>query len=150
MSKAEKILSHSVEETLTFARKFARRLKPGDVVALTGNLGSGKTTFIKGLAAGLGLRDAHRVKSPTFVLMHVYPSKIPLYHFDLYRLETEKEITATGLEEFVHDPRAITCVEWAEKAGPLLPPSAYRIRLEIVGENERRFTLDGKRRKRGV
>lgn len=126
---------------MALAKKFARTLKPGNVVALSGGLGSGKTTFIKGIALGLGLRDADEVKSPTFVLMHVYKTRIPLYHFDLYRLETPQEVEALGFEDFAGDPKAITCVEWAEKAKGLLPAAAREVRLEIAGENSRRIVI---------
>lgn len=141
MPRPKSFLSQSAKETMALAKEFARKLKPGAVVALTGDLGSGKTTFIKGVALGLGLRDPDRVKSPTFVIMHIYPTKVPLYHFDLYRLESLAEIEAVGFEEFVHDPHAITCVEWAEKAEKLLPRWAQRVQLKITGENERRMVI---------
>ena len=126
---------------MALARKFSSTLKPGSVIALTGGLGSGKTTFIKGIAMGLGLPNPDCVTSPTFVLMHVYKTRVPLYHFDLYRLETPREIEALGLEDFAYDATAITCVEWAEKAGRLLPRGARKVRLEIAGEQERRIVI---------
>lgn len=124
---------------MKIASRFAKKLEAGSVVALEGNLGSGKTTFIKGMALGLGLKDPDEVKSPTFVLMHVYPTRIPLYHFDLYRLEGKNEIEGMGLDEFIYDPEAITCIEWAEKARGLLPASAYCVSFEITGKRTRRI-----------
>lgn len=121
MSKTLEQTTNSEEETIAFAKQFGKTLKPGTVIALHGNLGAGKTTFIKGLAMGLGLKDQDDVKSPTFALMHTYETKIPLYHFDLYRLETSGEIANIGFEEFVNDAGAITCVEWGERAKELLP-----------------------------
>ena len=136
---SQEFSSRSLEETLSFAKNYSAKLKPGAVLALTGDLGSGKTTFIKGLAAGLGLKDADEVKSPTFALMHVYQARFPIYHFDLYRLDSAKEVEEIGFEEFINDPKAISCVEWAEKAGLLLPPQTQWLRFEVTGETCRRI-----------
>ncbi|MBI3307366.1 MAG: tRNA (adenosine(37)-N6)-threonylcarbamoyltransferase complex ATPase subunit type 1 TsaE [Candidatus Omnitrophica bacterium] len=141
MTKSQKIVSSSVEETVSIAKKFAAGLKAGNVLALEGDLGSGKTTFVKGIASGLGLNDSDAVKSPTFVLMHIYPTRIPLYHFDLYRLEGNADLAAVGLEDFIYDPKAITCVEWAEKAGNFFPSSTYRIALKILGSDKRQIEI---------
>lgn len=103
-------------------------------------MGSGKTTFVKGIALGLGLKKADEVKSPTFVLMHVYPTKIPLYHFDLYRLEGDKDYRAIGLEEFINHPAAISCIEWADKA-PQIFESAYHVRMAVCGQSSRRIEI---------
>lgn len=135
-------ITHSEKETIAVAKVFAKTLKPGAVISLRGNLGAGKTTFIKGLALGLGLKDQDEVKSPTFALMHTYETKIPLYHFDLYRLESDGEIANIGFEEFVNDPSAITCVEWGERAKELLPASAISIELEALGPTERRVIIN--------
>jgi len=141
MLKRRTFLSHSPKQTIAFAKKFARELRPGSAVSLEGNLGSGKTTFIKGVALGLGLYDSQGVKSPTFVLMHVYPTPRPLYHFDLYRLETLKELQEIGFEEFIRDPNAVSCIEWGEKAKGLLPPNVYHVNLEIVNYSSRRIII---------
>lgn len=142
MHPANLIVSKSPEETMAFAARFALKLKPGSVLCLEGPLGSGKTTFIKGLAQGLGVKRPDQVKSPTFVLMHVYPSKIPLYHFDCYRLDSIEELENIGFEEFVTDPKAISCVEWAEKAGGLIPPHARHLCFEILDANRRQIITD--------
>jgi len=135
------IQTNSPQETVAFSRSVALELKPGTVLCLEGQLGSGKTTFIKGLAEGLGLKHPEQVKSPTFVLMHIYKAKIPIYHFDCYRLNTREELEDIGFQDFVNDPQAISCVEWAEKAGDLIPPTARHIRFEILGASRRRITL---------
>lgn len=126
---------------MDLARTFAKTLKPGSVVSLRGNLGSGKTTFIKGVALGLGLKDSDEVKSPTFALMRLYETKIPLYHFDLYRLGSLGEIAHIGFEEFVNNPEVITCVEWGERAKDLLPASTISVELSVRGQAERRIIM---------
>ncbi len=139
--KSAKQISRSPHETILFAQKFAKNLKPGSIISLEGNLGSGKTTFIKGIARGLGLSRKEEVKSPTFVLMHIYPTPIPLYHFDLYRLETPKELEAIGFEEFIYNPKAISCVEWGEKAENLLPETSYHVELKFVNDHTREIRI---------
>lgn len=139
--KKQTAITSSPQETIEFAKHFAAGLKPGTVLCLEGQLGSGKTTFIKGLAEGLGLKHPEQVKSPTFVLMHIYKAKMPLYHFDCYRLNSLEELENIGFQDFVNDPGAISCVEWAEKAANLLPVTARHIRFEILGATQRRITL---------
>lgn len=141
VATTKEILSRSARETISYAKAFAGKLKAGDVVALSGELGSGKTTFVKGVALGLGLRDADEVKSPTFTILHVYPARIPLYHVDLYRLDHAAEIAAIGFEEWVENPGAIVCVEWAEKAKDLLPAGTHWVRLELTAADSRRILL---------
>jgi tRNA threonylcarbamoyladenosine biosynthesis protein TsaE len=125
-------------ETLAFARQLAPGLKPGDVVALCGDLGAGKTQFVKGLAEGLGyLGD---VTSPTFTLIHEYfGGLMPLYHFDFYRLETEAEVLAVGLEEYLASD-GVCVFEWADKFRDLLPAHTRWFHLSISGENRRMIT----------
>lgn len=136
--------SFSPDDTMKIAEDFARTLRPGTVIALHGNLGAGKTTFIKGLAQGLGLKKGHEVTSPTFALMHIYPTNPPLYHFDLYRLDSPKEIADIGFEEHINDPKAITCVEWAEKGEVFFPSSAIHVFFEPLHENERQIRIESK------
>lgn len=135
------IKCHSEKQTLAAARKFAKSLKAGDVLALEGDLGSGKTTFVKGVAKGLGLKGTEDVTSPTFSLMNIYPSNPVLYHFDLYRLTGVKELESIGFEEFTGDPRAISCIEWAERARNLLPYHAKKIKFEVLDEKSRKITF---------
>ena len=139
--KQRSVITGSAQETIEFAKVFAKDLKPGTVLCLEGQLGSGKTTFIKGLAKGLGLKHPEQVKSPTFVLMHVYKAKIPLYHFDCYRLDSTEELENIGFEDFVNDPAAIACVEWAEKAKALIPSHACHIHFEILDASKRSITI---------
>jgi len=139
----------SVEETWALARKLAAELKPGDVVCLEGDLGAGKTTFTQGLAAALGV--AGRVNSPTFCIvqehrtpasnLHLTPTPVLLVHMDLYRLHGEGDVIAVGWEDFLSEG-AILVVEWPERAGSLIPPTAQHVvftRLE--GEESRRIVL---------
>ena len=113
---------------MEFGRQLACTLKPGDVVALSGDLGAGKTCLVKGIAAGLGI--TREITSPTFTIIHEYP---PLAHVDLYRLDS---IHGIGLEEYFSAPW-ITVIEWAEKIE--LPSHARRIRLTVTDENTRRI-----------
>ncbi|HNX68787.1 MAG TPA: tRNA (adenosine(37)-N6)-threonylcarbamoyltransferase complex ATPase subunit type 1 TsaE [Candidatus Omnitrophota bacterium] len=139
--KKRTFFTSSAKETIEFAKKFAKTVKPGTVFCLEGQLGSGKTTFVKGLAEGLGMKRPEQVKSPTFVLMHVYKAKVSLYHFDCYRLDSVEELEEIGLDDFVNDPNAISCVEWAEKAKNLLPSTSRHISFEILGPTKRRISI---------
>lgn len=141
MKNKDIFVTHSSQETVDTACQFAARIKPGDIVALHGELGSGKTTFIKGIAKGLGVTDVNTVKSPTFVLMHVYHGRIPVYHFDLYRLDSQKDVDSIGLDEFLNDPQAVACVEWAEKADAVFRSPAYHIDLAIEGPSRRKIRI---------
>lgn len=109
-------------------------------MALFGPLGGGKTTFVKGIAAGLKTKDA--VTSPTFVLLNVYSSKIPLYHFDFYRLEQASQLEALNLEDFLYG-KGVCLIEWPELVLPLLDRPFYRVGFEINGENERKIEIGG-------
>lgn len=129
---------HSVEETWEKARQLAAELKPGDVVCLEGDLGAGKTTFTKGLAAALGVTG--RVASPTFCLVQEHRSKDTLLvHMDLYRLTSEADVLAIGWEDYLNEG-AILVVEWPERARGLIPSTAQHVvfrRLE--GEESRKL-----------
>jgi tRNA threonylcarbamoyladenosine biosynthesis protein TsaE len=139
--KKRAVITSSAQETIKFAKGFAKELKPGAVLCLEGQLGSGKTTFIKGLAEGLGLQRPEQVKSPTFVLMHIYKAKMPLYHFDCYRLNSLEELENIGFQDFVSDPKAISCVEWAGKAGALIPEDARHVHFEILSASQRSISI---------
>jgi tRNA threonylcarbamoyladenosine biosynthesis protein TsaE len=125
----------SPAETIACARELAARLKPGDVVALTGDLGAGKTCFVKGLAA------TDNVTSPTYTLVHEYRGRVPLYHIDLYRLDSVHQALDIGIEEYLPSPDGITVIEWAERITPLLPAGTIRVRIEITGENTRHIEV---------
>jgi tRNA threonylcarbamoyladenosine biosynthesis protein TsaE len=126
------IISRSAAETMEFGRQLAATLKPGDVVALSGDLGAGKTCLVKGLAAGLGI--THEVTSPTFTLIHEYP---PLAHVDLYRIDS---VYGIGLEEYFGG-RWITVIEWAEKIEAQLPARTKRIRLTVLDDTSRQIDV---------
>jgi len=147
------ILTKNTEETKEFGRKFGAELKVNRkkavVLALTGELGSGKTTFVQGLAEGLGIKQ--RIISPTFILVRKY--KIPfshqplaisyLYHIDLYRLEKniEGEVNNLGIEDFWKSPENVIVIEWAEKIKSMIPKSTIWIKFENLGEDKRRISL---------
>ncbi len=121
------ITTHSAEETLEAGRQIAATLRKGDVLAITGDLGAGKTQLVKGLASGLGI--AQEVTSPTFTLIHEYPGgKFPLYHIDLYRLDSPEEALKIGLDEYLGGG-GVTVIEWADKFVELIPAEARWVRL---------------------
>lgn len=131
---------HSVEETWALAREFAKELKTGDVVCLEGELGAGKTTFVQGLAAALGVPG--RVTSPTFCIVqeHAADGRL-LVHMDLYRLRGEEDVEAIGWEDYL-SRGAILAVEWPDRAGSLLPPSARHVFFRHAGEENRQIAID--------
>lgn len=135
-------ISNSHLETKKIGEEFGKNLKKGYVICLYGNLGAGKTTFVQGMAKGLGIE--RRIISPTFVILRSYKiknqkSKVKIasqnlkvfYHIDLYRIENEKEIEGLGLEEILNDKNSIVAIEWPEKLGSKLP----KIRTDIYFEN---------------
>lgn len=125
------ILSRSPAETKLLAQALAKWLQGGEVIALTGSLGSGKTTFIKGLGRGLKIRE--NIASPTFVIM--IPYKIPgrerktFYHFDLHRIKKARELIELGFQDIVQNPKAIAAIEWPEVSEELLPKRALRLKF---------------------
>ncbi len=137
-------ISENSEETYTLAELITARVKPGQVIALKGDLGSGKTTFTKGVARALGIKQ--HITSPTFLIVKTYDvpqEKInKLYHLDLYRLQSEKEIEEIGIKEILRDPHGIVIIEWAERMGNLLPKDRIEIDFEYVDENKRKITLN--------
>ncbi len=145
MTTSQTVETRSVEETIAFGERLAATLQRGDVLALSGELGSGKTALVKGIARGLGV--AQDVTSPTFTLIHEYgDGRLPLFHIDLYRLDSVAQALAIGIEDYLNGSPAsggqgVTVIEWAEKIEPLLPERARRIRIESLGENVRRIEV---------
>ena len=137
-------ISKSVKETLSLGEKLARRLKKGDLVALIGDLGSGKTVLTKGLAKGLGVKNSRYVNSPTFVIIKEYKGKLPLYHFDLYRLDHPGSLDSDNFKEYFYGD-GVTVVEWADKIKGLLPKKRLEIRMFIAGEDRRKIDIKVKR-----
>jgi len=130
---SEQILTKSEQETVDFAIAFAKELKPGDVVALEGDLGSGKTAFCRGVCAGLGFGGA--VNSPSYAIVHEYPNNPPIYHLDLYRLKNANDLYDLGLDNF---SKGITLIEWPRNF-PL--NVTHSVVFKIIGENEREFSI---------
>jgi tRNA threonylcarbamoyladenosine biosynthesis protein TsaE len=134
------IESHRASETEKLGRLMGQFLEPGSIVALSGELGSGKTRFVKGLASGLGVAKNCHVSSPSFVLINEYPGRIPLYHLDLYRLSRGKDLEEMGLDEYLFG-EGVTTIEWAEKATSIMPPQHIWIDIQWTGPNSRRLTI---------
>ncbi|WP_290934267.1 tRNA (adenosine(37)-N6)-threonylcarbamoyltransferase complex ATPase subunit type 1 TsaE [Fibrobacter sp.] len=130
---------YSEEETYNWAVEFGKSLKPGDMVALYGNLGAGKTVMSRGICKGLGFEGS--VCSPTYTILHEYPNDPPLFHFDLYRLEPGAELYEVG---FDHDylSRGVTLIEWPERLDGQTYDVTYKINIEIVSENVREVTVE--------
>ena len=131
-----KKISKSVEETVEIGAKFAKGLKRGDCVALIGDLGAGKTVFTKGVAKGLGVKNARYVNSPTFVIIKEYEGRFPLYHFDLYRLDGHSGNDFMNYEEYFYGD-GITVIEWADKIRELLPDGYWEVSLKATDEKRR-------------
>ena len=138
-----KVISRSIEETIELGAKLAKKLKKGDCVALVGDLGSGKTVFTKGIAKGLGVKGARYVNSPTFVIIKEYKGKVPLYHFDLYRLGHHTSFDEMNYEEYLYGD-GITVIEWADKLRALLPKKYWEVDLAVAGENKRKIEIKKK------
>ncbi len=163
-----KYITNSSEETKKIAENFAKKLKGGDIVALYGELGSGKTTFVQGLAKGLGIKK--RIISPTFIIVRSYKiefksqsvrqaqdknsrvnpfdklrtriqeSKV-FNHIDLYRIEGTKDIEGLGLDEIINDPQNIVAIEWAEKLEKLLPRKRIDVKFNYLSKNKRHIEI---------
>lgn len=131
--------SASADETRHLAAQLAGQLTAGDCVLLVGELGAGKTTFVQGLAQGLEINEP--VRSPTFVLMREYHGKIPLYHFDAYRIKNLEELREIGFEEIVR-AEGITVIEWGEKTAQLLPQGCWRVSMELLPDRRRRICIE--------
>jgi len=150
----KEVVTNNFEETQKLGRDFVKKLlesaekRDGTiVVALEGDLGSGKTTFVQGMAQGLGIKE--QITSPTFVLIKKHRIKIQVsgfkfqdfYHIDCYRIDKPWQLQELGFEEIINDPRNIVAIEWAEKASKILPEDRIVIKFERVDENKRRITI---------
>jgi tRNA threonylcarbamoyladenosine biosynthesis protein TsaE len=137
---AERV-THSPEETVLFGREIAVYLQAPCLVLLEGELGAGKTTLVKGIAAGLGAASEDEVTSPSFTLVHEYGPAGTIYHADLYRVESARDLATLGLEE-LSSRAATVLVEWGEKLGRKVPTPCVRIRMEHLGGDDRRILLE--------
>lgn len=128
-------ISNSVAETIAAGRTYGRKAAKGDVFALTGDLGAGKTQFVKGVVAGLESRA--EVTSPTFVLVHEYEDgRLPVYHFDFYRLDNSEAVLRLGFDDYIFDD-GVSLIEWADRYPDLIPKEARWLSFELKGENSR-------------
>jgi tRNA threonylcarbamoyladenosine biosynthesis protein TsaE len=138
MATATEIVSESAETTEAAGERLGRTLGRGAVVALTGELGAGKTCFVQGLVRGLGA--AIRATSPTFVLVNEYAGRVPIHHVDAYRTDSMTELMDLGLLELMGG-EGVTLIEWADKLAPLLPPDAIHVHIAGVGDEPRTITI---------
>lgn len=144
MAMQYEFITRSPEESIALGEKIGAKLKAGDVIAYLGDLGAGKTTFTRGLAAGMGLDDL--VTSPTFALVHAYGEPpLMLCHFDMYRIESEDELETTGFYDYPPE-ECVFAIEWSENIAAALPRNTIRITLERLGDAERRITIEGDER----
>jgi tRNA threonylcarbamoyladenosine biosynthesis protein TsaE len=131
-----------LDATAALGRRLAELLSPGAVVALIGPLGAGKTHFVRAVVEGLG-GEGRRVSSPTFALIHEYAARLPVYHFDTYRLPDETAFADLGVSEYF-DGDGVCLVEWADRVEGVLPAEHLRVTITPTGETARRFTIEGR------
>ena len=136
------IISRSAKQTMEIARFLGEKLREGDILALSGELGSGKTCFTGGIARGLGVSESYQITSPTFTLINEYPARCDLYHFDVYRLNGYSEFEDLGYEEYF-SRGGVVVIEWAEKIAPILPVGTFFVSFEYVDENIRKIKIKG-------
>ena len=140
---SQKYITNSADDTRMVGENFAKKLKPGDFIALFGELGGGKTTFTQGLVRGLGIKK--RIISPTFIILREY--KIPdntgnFYHIDLYRINIEEhEVPELGLDDIINEKKDIVLVEWAEKMGDNLPKNRWEVNFEYIDDDKRQIII---------
>ena len=140
MGSSKTIITNSPEETMEVASRLAGALAEGDLIALVGELGAGKTMFVKGLAAGLGVKDPLYVNSPSFVILKEYRGKKDLYHFDVYRLDPKDFCETLDYEKYFYG-KGITVVEWADKIKDILPEEYLEISIDHNDHTERKFSF---------
>lgn len=132
-------VTHSAEETIQLGKKIGSMLQPGAIIAMEGNLAVGKTTITKGIAESLGIEEA--ITSPTFTLISEYEGKMPLYHMDVYRLDSCEDFINLGVEDLMYG-NGVSIIEWSERVREELPKSTITLRLEIRGDGGRDITLE--------
>lgn len=134
-------LSHSPAETEDFGFRLAQQLKGGEVIAMYGGMGMGKTAFTRGLARGLGIE--YGISSPTFALVHEHTGRLTVYHFDMFRVESWDDLYSTGFYDYL-ETDAVLVIEWSEHIEEALPKDCIKIQIALgAHENERIFTVEG-------
>ena len=136
------IVSASARQTFAIGLAVGAKAEEGDVFALSGELGAGKTCFTGGLARGLGVDESYVIASPTFTLINEYPGRCTLYHFDVYRLNQLGDLDDLGYEEYVSG-KGVVAIEWAEKIADALPPDTVSINFVYLDENRRQISISG-------
>jgi len=137
-----RLISDSREQTVEIGRRIGSFLGGGDIVALIGELGSGKTSLTQGIAKGLGVAENVPVVSPTFTLVNEYPGRLPLIHLDVYRLSGPADLEDMGYEEYFYGG-GVVVIEWAEKILDLLPQTTIVVRMTYIDENTRELIIEG-------
>lgn len=135
----EVVLTHGVDETRALGERLGRTLVAGDTVAIVGELGAGKTAFVQGLARGLGITST--VSSPTFTIVKEHDGRVPLFHVDFYRLEHAAELANIGFDDYF-ERGGVVAVEWADRFWDALPRRRIEVRIELVGGDERRVSIE--------
>ena len=136
-------LSHSVRQTEAIAADLARSLVGGECIALVGQLGAGKTHFVRGLAVALGA-NPRAISSPTFVLLNIYPGgRLPIYHLDAYRAGGAEDFESIGFSELL-EQKGVVVVEWADRIAGILPPRRIEVRIDTLGPSERQIVIENR------
>ena len=147
-TRSATLISGSPDDTLGIGKMIGERLESGDVVALVGELGAGKTVLTQGIAQGIPVADGYVITSPTFTLINEYPGRKKLYHLDIYRLDGSEDLVPLGYEDYFYGD-GIVVIEWAEKIRDILPEGSIFIHLGYLGEQKREIRLEGPSLKMG-
>ena len=140
--KRLKMISGDPTKTFHIGRILGEALTAGDIVALTGELGAGKTCFTQGIARGLGVPEVYQITSPTFTLVNEYPGRLNLIHLDVYRLSSSRDLQDLGYEEFFFG-KGVTVIEWAEKIQDIIPEKSLSVTLAYLDQNQRSIDMTG-------
>lgn len=136
----KEVVTESVDQTRELAKQFAEQLAPGSVVGLDGALGTGKTQFTKGIANFFGI-NPEQVNSPTYTIINEYDGRLPLYHFDFYRLQNKREAMEIGVEEYFYGD-GVCVVEWASQLDAIIPADAIRVQISALNDTKRLFLFE--------
>ena len=139
-SSRYQITTHSVDETRKLGKTIGAMVTAGTILALFGDLGSGKTSFVQGLAESLGVSDEYYITSPSYTLINEYPGRFPLFHVDLYRITKSIDIEDIGLYEILYD-NGVVAIEWADRIRKDLPPNHVSLQFEIIDDKTRKISI---------